>query len=65
MITVLYGMKRQFTDLFDCENRFSQNWFVEELKFDEQGPFCRAFDLTSKPEKLVYCRFALEFNLIK
>ena len=31
--------------LLDCENRFSQHWFVEELKFDEQGPFCCAFFL--------------------
>ena len=39
-------------------NRFSLHLFAEEVKFYEQGPLSCAFDLTPKPDKLVYCCFA-------
>ena len=38
---------------------FSLDSFAEELKFGKQGPFCRAYVLTSKPDdELVVWRFA-------
>ena len=35
----LNSMKSQNANLYDCEDRFSQNWFSKEWKFGKQGRF--------------------------
>ena len=41
-----------------------QKWLAEKWKFDEQGPICRAFVVTSEPDGLVPFLFASIFNKI-
>ena len=43
---------------------FSIDWSAEEWKFGKEGPICRKFDLTRKPDKLVYFCFAFDPNEI-
>ena len=50
------------SNLWDCENCDFLKWLDEEWKFGEQGAFCRAFVLTSKPDKLVAWLVGLEFQ---
>ena len=61
-IKILYSQR---TNLYDCENRFFQKWFAEKWKSDEQGPFCRAYILTSKRIDKKNMNIALGFLSIK
>ena len=45
-------------------NHFPQTLLAEEWKFTKQGPLGRKFDLTSKPDELVYFRFVSDSNEI-